>query len=591
MNQPSGLGVLRQDIRNFTVQIRHGVAEDVILGTGFVVSPGGIVVTCAHVVRAAGIDPRLDDSTTVRVYFPRRGGWSAELRTASIVASFAETDDDVVCLQVHGALPLPLNRVAILGTAERSRWHAFESYGYRRLAKYTCGLTRGQILGEVEPPEEFNLLADPVQLESSQINSGMSGAAVLDLDHNLVVGLVSETWVPEFDSKDRDTAWAVNASVLHFTDLGIEIRQNPLPLRRAQQPVLDPGLTVETVPIPGHRLDDAPSPLPEWIGRDRLQEILGAEWRSPDRLVVGLIGFGGEGKSSVARRWVDKLLAGGGADAPAGVFWWNFAERGSADEFLEAALEFMSGGRITSDEVTETGSRVAFAAGLLRTRRYLFILDGLEAVQFQSGDQYGSITSPDLREFLGYYATPGHQSFCVLTSRAPVLDLAPYVTYRHVDVLPLKLSSGCQLLRKLGVLGAEAALEQVVRDWAGHALTLSLLAAYLVKKHGGDIRRVSRIPPPTAGLPRDEMVRRVLLEYDQCLSDGERTFLRRFSVFRRAVADAGLRIVEKGLDLAGDGEARSYVFKHLVAARILPVGRGRAARHAPADPRLLRSAG
>jgi len=570
MMQPGGgAGVLRQDIRNFTVQIRHGTAQELILGTGFVVSPGGIVVTCAHVLHAMGINPRVGNGADVRVYFPHRAGRPAELRAASIAAFFAETDDDVVCLQVHGALPLPLDRVAILGTAEGSRWHVFESYGYRRLAKYTCGLAHGKILGEVEPPGEFTLLADPVQLESSQINSGMSGAAVLDLDRNLVVGIVSETWAPESDTKDRDTAWAVNTSVLHFADCGIEIRQKPLSLRRAQQPALKPRLVLEPVPIARHRLDNAPSPLPEWIGRDRLQEILAREWRNPDRLVLGLIGFGGEGKSSVARRWVDTLLeADGGADAPGGVLWWSFADRGSADEFLEAALEFMSG-RITSGEVAETGSRAELAASLLRTRRYLFILDGLEAVQFQTGDQYGSITSPDLLEFLGYYATPGHQSFCLITSRAPVLDLAPYVTYRHVDVLPLKLSSGCQLLRNLGVLGTEAALEQVVRDWAGHALTLSLLAAYLVKRHGGDIRRISQIPPPNTGLPREEMVRRVLHEYDQCLSEGERAFLTRFSVFRRAVTDAGLRIVEQGLDLAGNDAVRGYVLKHLVVARIL----------------------
>ncbi|WP_322769033.1 MULTISPECIES: tetratricopeptide repeat-containing serine protease family protein [unclassified Frankia] len=578
--------VLRQDVRDFTVQIRHSTADEVIVGTGIVVSRSGIVVTCAHVLYAAGVDPRAlgagpePGAETVRVYLPRRAGRPAELRTATVAASFTETDDDIVCLQIDGTLPLPSDRVAVVGTAESSRWHPFESYGYRRLAKYVAGLARGTILGEVEPPEEYELLADPIQVESSQINSGMSGSALLDLERNLVVGIVSETWTQEPDGKDRDTAWAVNTSVLRFADVDVDIRRDPLPLRRVQHPIVDSSFTAATMPVPGNRMGGAPSTLSEWVGRDSLQQILGREWHNPNRLVVGLIGFGGEGKTSLARRWVDRLLtAGPGPDSPVGVFWWSFVDRDSADEFLDAAVEFMSSGRISSEEIAERGSRAAFAASLLRVGRYLIILDGMEVMQYQTGDQYGSITSPELREFLNYVATPGHQSFCVITSRAPVLDLMPYVTYRHVDVLPLRTSAGVRLLRNLGVLGTDAALEQVVRDWAGHALTLSLLAAYLVRKHNGDVRRVNRIPPPDPGLTRDEMVRRVLIEYDECLSVAERTFLTRFSVFRRAVADAGLSTVARGMNQATDTngddahrpeeDSLRSVLTHLVVARIL----------------------
>ena len=38
---------------------------------------------------------------------------------------------------------------------------------------------------------------------------------------------------------------------------------------------------------------------------------------------------------------------------------------------------------------------------------------------------------------------------------------------------------GMELLRKLGVKGSDEQLNNIVKDWDGHALTLSLLGNYL----------------------------------------------------------------------------------------------------------------
>ena len=50
-------GVRLQNLRDFTVQIRHATT-DAIVGTGIAVSTDGKIVTCAHVVAAAGVQPR-----------------------------------------------------------------------------------------------------------------------------------------------------------------------------------------------------------------------------------------------------------------------------------------------------------------------------------------------------------------------------------------------------------------------------------------------------------------------------------------------------------------------------------------------------
>ncbi|MEU8251553.1 tetratricopeptide repeat protein [Nonomuraea sp. NPDC048916] len=578
MKRTDGAGapqVILQDVREFTVQIRDPEGQ-AVLGTGVVISRSGLVATCAHVVRAGGVEPRASREAKVRVYFPSssRRSEAAELRTAWIIACFSDSDDDLVCLQVDGPLPLSSERVAVLGAAEDSHWHGFRSYGYRLLGGYFGAWARGIILGEVEAPADRRLLLDPVQLESKHIDAGMSGAAVLDVERNLVVGVVTETWIAEVSGKDRDTAWAVNAGLLELSPLRVDLRSDPLPLVRAEPAHVQPTLIGRARPrLAARHMDFAPLPLPEWVGRDGLLQELGECARDDELLVVSLVGFGGEGKTSIARRWIDQMSASSPEEEQPSVFWWSFTERASADDFLEAALDFVSGGSISPDELPDGRARAECVAGLLGLRRFLFVLDGFEVMQHQEGDHYGSVTSADLRDFLTFFATPDHTSMCLITTRAPVFDLIPYVTHHQVDVEPLEIEPGKELLRKLGIYGPEPSVEQVVRDWGGHALTLSLVAAYLMTRHNGDVRRVTSLPAPDPDLPRDVLVRRILREYDACLSEEERTFLVRYSVFRTPIPDDALRLILPDTPWAEGGlewqRARSAVFRHLIAARIV----------------------
>jgi hypothetical protein len=181
--------------------------------------------------------------------------------------------------------------------------------------------------------------------------------------------------------------------------------------------------------------------------------------------VTGLIGFGGEGKSSLARKWVETIIGSKveGQKLPDlqpstfdGVFWWGFYENRSIDEFLESALNFLSGGRIDPRQVPSSSLRAQIIGAMLGAGRYLFVLDGLEVLQHQEGDQYGLLTSNDLRDLLTYFARPDNQSFCLITSRAPVLDLMDYTTYTHRDVERLSEADGVALLERLQVKSSKA---------------------------------------------------------------------------------------------------------------------------------------
>ena len=535
--------VVLQNLRDFTVQIRRADTQ-AIVGTGVVVSMDGQVVTCAHVVQAAlGKHPREAIGAEVGVYFPQLRGGETKERRAHIAGCFPQHDDDVVVLCLtDNQTPLGPEQIAVLGVADYSDDDPFRSYGYRRLSGYNAGFATGTISGAVEPPLNRNVQTDPIQLESSQINRGMSGAAVLDTERNLVVGIVSETWFPDQSTKDRDTAWAINARVLTFDPFNFSVRIEPLAKKPAPQSRFDVKQAQDAVaPNLSMMFKGAPEPLKEWVGREELLAHLTEDWNDGSKHITGLIGFGGEGKSSLARWWVDEVRAS--ATPPDGVFWWNFYDSPNVDEFFEAALKYMSGDRIDPRQIPSANLRAQIIGAMLGKGRYLFVLDGLEVMQHNEGDQYGLLNSGDLREFLSFFAAKDNASFALITSRAPLTDLMVYDTYTHREVDRLSEAEGRALLRKIGVHGNDAALDKVVADWDGHALTLSLIGAYLVDRYQGDVAHLADLPAPTADEPRYQRVHRVLRRYDEHLTEAERAFLMLFSAFRTPVPEGAFEKV------------------------------------------------
>ena len=312
---PARTGVRLQNLRDFTVQIRRP-SDGAIAGTGIAISRDGQVVTCAHVVKAVlGLHPReAGDGAEVGVYFPQARGGEQKDRRATVAGCFPQHDDDVVLLRLVGdPPPLGPEQMPALGRAEPSEGHGFRSYGYRRLPPYLAGHAHGTLLGFVECPEGRRLLAEPVQFESQHADRGMSGAAVLDIERNLVVGVIAQVWRdPSGSPRDRDTGWAVNARVLSLEPLNLPLHDEPLPKGAAPQPRLEAEQVAEAraaaAPGLGVAWNNAPPTLEEWTGREELLRALDRDWADAGRRVTGLIGFGGEGKSSLARQWVEGLL-------------------------------------------------------------------------------------------------------------------------------------------------------------------------------------------------------------------------------------------------------------------------------------------
>lgn len=570
-----------QNLRDFTVQICH-TNEHSIVGTGICVSLDGKLVTCAHVVRAAGVDPRNANDTEIGVYFPQAQGGDAKNRLAKIAKYFEYFNDDIVLLQLTGGpSPLAPEQIPIIGAATLSEGNLFRSYGYRQLQQYIACWADGKIQGPVEVPPNSNVQCEPIQLESNQISSGMSGSAVLDTARNLVIGIVSEAWFPDLSTKNRDTAWAVDARVLGLEPLGLSLQDTALPRKSSLEPQLyehakqqvaqvTQVIFEQPAPKAKHSWNNAPTILKAWTGRDDLLRQITAEWKDPKKNVTGLIGFGGEGKSSLARKWVDNLLSDPKQPQADGIFWWGFYENGSVDEFLIAALSYLSGERIDPRVIPTSNLRAQIIGAMLSLGRYLFVLDGLEVMQYQGGDQYGLVQSRDLRDVLSFFARSNNESFCLITSRAPVLDLIDYITYTHHDVERLLPADGHTLLKRLGIKGEDAQIDKVVTDWDGHALTLCILAAYLAKDYDGDVKHITEIPTPEANEPRHERVHRVLRRYDEHLTNVDREFLKLFSVFRTPVQESAFqKVFGPLLKLSTKKEIIPQIVSRLLSYRLI----------------------
>jgi hypothetical protein len=154
------------------------------------------------------------------------------------------------------------------------------------------------------------------------------------------------------------------------------------------------------------------------------------------------------------------------------VFGWSFYKQGSsgetssADEFLDAALNWFGDPDPRLGMAWEKGERLAKLVG---HRRTLLVLGGLEPLQNPPGPQEGRLREPSLRAFLRELAA-FNTGLCVITTRMPVADIADHepTSALRRDLDQLSGDAGAKLLRALGVKGDEAELRSASDEFSGH---------------------------------------------------------------------------------------------------------------------------
>lgn len=543
MNTRQTRAGLYQSVRDFTVKIGSPDFERFV-GTGFVVAPDaagrGRIVTCAHVVQSVQSDrhwARVGDKVGVRFLQPYYNFQQDYVATVS--HAFNDSQDDVVLLQLDTPAPLNPNKVAIVGVARESHGNRFSSFGFRPVYEDFDGAPAEGIIyrDRVRVSPEKYYRAEPLVLDSYKLKSGMSGAAVLDLQRNVVVGIVSMV-------KDNEgTALAVDMVLLR--EFGLTVQDEDEPLRPSPPPPTgEPPVIPKDFPT---QWRGVPPALPEWTGREELIAALTADWLNPAQASASMIGLAGEGKTSLVRQWLESLK--GMPHEPYAVFWWSFYTAPGVEHFLEAALEFLGvpKNRLHSAHHHLDPNWCIYLL-LCASHRVLFVLDGLERVQEDLGEDLGTFSSPAMRNFLQAFATLDHPAFLVMTSRLPVTDLLAYPAHHAYDVTNLTTVEGRAYLRRVGVRGTDAELDELVQAWAGHAHSLNYVARYILDDCDGEARyAIKDAIRPEANLPAHRLPLRAIEFYHRLLDFPEMNFLELCSLFHTPVTDDVVRVLFRGI--------------------------------------------
>jgi Trypsin-like peptidase domain len=396
-----------QDLRAIIVQIRDSTNEEVV-GTGFVIQ-GGYILTCAHVVMAAGVNPSSCGSLpetyrsffndflgrsffkerptedTLWIRFPQaKASGSKDYRARVRSCLLNDYEDDIVLLELVNSQIPPGVEYARIGLAKPTTLNAmsedrrFRSFGFRRLGDFGAAWCDGETQGFVYRPSGRNLQQEPLQLLSSQISPGMSGAPVLDITRNLVIGMIAETWNAWNSSfrnssfHDRDTAFATAMEV---------VRDDPFKL------ILYPEVFSTSTPYPSSHSfydlgeftnSDDRSLRIESIGQlnglvidSNLHASIQDAWRNNainccqisqyERRNEGTSEDNGNSRSSMAQVFLG-LNAFPENERPKRILWWDFSTRPYFEEFLDSIFPLFNidPGQIPSFEVKLTLIRAFF---------------------------------------------------------------------------------------------------------------------------------------------------------------------------------------------------------------------------------------
>jgi S1-C subfamily serine protease len=261
------------------------------VGTGFVISPEGLIATCAHVVRQAGAGP--GDLIQVAFY----GGYQDGLQQPSPHPAKVEPmwwrephQEDVAVLRLEPSGDAEESRARLpsrvgpltLGSSFGAEGRTFNTFGFPA-AKPVEGLPgKCEVIGGVTE-DGHPVLA----LRSNEISYGFSGAPVWDSKTQAVIGMVVSTIPASFDpaGKQSEVSFLIPSETL----------------RRVCEPVA----LVERCPYRGLEAFEAGHEA-DYYGRDGVvEDMIGLLSKHN---FVSVVGVSGSGKSSLVRAGLAKGL-------------------------------------------------------------------------------------------------------------------------------------------------------------------------------------------------------------------------------------------------------------------------------------------
>jgi tetratricopeptide (TPR) repeat protein len=292
------------------------------------------------------------------------------------------------------------------------------------------------------------------------------------------------------------------------------------------------------------------------FGREEDIAFLDRAWANTDVNIVIIVAWAGVGKSTLVNHWLRRMAAEKYRSAEL-VFGWSFYRQGtrgetsSADEFLDAALDWFGDPDPRNGSAWEKGERLA---KLVADRRTLLVLDGLEPLQNPPGPQEGRLREPSLQALLRELAA-FNKGLCLITTRTPIADIADCEgsSAQRCDLEQLSSDAGAKLVRALGVKGDQGELRRASEEFSGHCLALTLLGSYLTDAYNGDIRCRSEVSGHLAHDVRQGVhARKVMESYQTWLGEGpELSILRLLGLFDRPADEKALGALLKSPAIPG----------------------------------------
>ncbi|MFG3517028.1 nSTAND1 domain-containing NTPase [Streptomyces bobili] len=321
--------------------------DGAVAGAGFLVAEG-VVVTCAHVVAAAGGRP----GAGVLLSFPHVENVDrVEGRVEGELWRAAE-DEDVAFIRLSSS-PAGV-RTLPLGSAEGTRGHQVRSFGFPAQAPPEGHFGFG-VAGDTLPGS-YGRGAHLQLTSANDLTTGFSGGPVLDEVTGLVIGMLTEITAPDAYERGQGIAYVTPTQVLR--EILPELGEREVSPYRGLEP-----FTAEHA---------------RWFeGRQEAVRQVLANLAQQRQLTL-LLGPSGSGKSSLIQAGVLRALERG--ELPGSDRWLSVLTRPRQDMLAEIERAGLPGAR-SDGIVAAVNHRLAAETGY---QRVLLVIDQFEELLVQT---------------------------------------------------------------------------------------------------------------------------------------------------------------------------------------------------------------